>query len=97
MATYAELFQLSRGNPEQFKYRLHVAIARAQGTVRAENPNTANHANRLLWSKLPAESLVETMLWDVIWSSQVQAAGTAVTDANLQAAVDGLVDKFATG
>jgi hypothetical protein len=100
MATYAELFGI-RSNTE-LKNRITAAVAIQADVVRAENVNTANHANRMLWAKQAfsdPEGMADKMMWAILATNRAAtvAAITGATDAAVLSAVAAVVDVFATG
>jgi hypothetical protein len=100
VATYAELFDL--GSNSALKNKVAVCILVAADTIRTEDGGTANHVNRLLWAKdafLNPLKYVQPM-WDAALAqnkslSTAQISGAS--DANLQTAIDAVVNIFATG
>jgi hypothetical protein len=98
MATYLELHALN--SDSDMNDRIQVAAVVAAETIRNDQAPPANQAARLVWSaKVMQNPVVEAkrMLWAVLASnknssvSQIQAS----TDAQLQTAVDSVVDLFA--
>ncbi len=74
----------------------------AADTIRAEDPATPNHANRLAWAKLVFERPEDTataMTKAVLAANRTLTAGqiTSATDAGIQAAVSNAVNLFAGG
>jgi len=77
--------------------RVQAAVAIAAVAVLREDPQTVNHANRLLWaSKALGDpvSMGKKMIWGVIGDANVQAAGANPSDAIVQTSVNSLVDIF---
>lgn len=100
MATYDELRQASEN--DTLRRKVQVACIVAAELIRNEADTTTNHANRLLWAKAVFESpaaYTERMLWAVL--AQNRAATLAVilaaSDNDVQTAVNGAVNVFATG
>lgn len=97
MATYEEIYNLRNSS---LVNRVEVAVAKAAYDVRNEVPETANHANRIIWA---ASALVDPktraneMMWQVLSNATIQASGQASTDNDIQFVVNSLVDSFATG
>lgn len=100
MATYIELFNLR--NDTGLRNRIAVASVVAAETIRTEDDQTPNHANRLAWSAavlLDPVRQAERMLWLLLASNkdatveQIQG----VPDSTIQSAVDSAVNLFATG
>lgn len=101
MATYAEIYDIATTN-SALRNKITVACLVAADTIRAENPATANHANRLIWAKRALEHPEEVgaeMTPAVLAqnASATVAAITGATDAAIQTAVNNAVDLFATG
>lgn len=100
MATYAELYNLQ--SDSALRNRVTVACTIAANTVRAEDPGTTNHANRLLWAKQVFERPEyegERMLRSLLAqnASATVAQIEAATDTAIQTAVNNTVDIFAIG
>jgi hypothetical protein len=98
MATYAELFGLQNDN--DLIEKIVVAVAVAGDTIRTEDVGTANHANRLVWAKAAFEdprSVGKKTVWAVLAAnkSNTTAQITGATDAQIQTAVDDVVDVLA--
>ena len=100
MATYNELRQLY--SHSDLTNRIEVAVIVAAEKIRTEASDTANHANRLIWAKGTFSSTrraAEQMLMALLAANRASttAALIAVTDADLQVAVDAAVNIFADG
>lgn len=100
MATYGELYALQHDS--DLRNRMAVAVVVAAETVRTENVNTTNHANRLIWAKNAlanpqAEAI--RMLWGALAQNRTLTVAqiTGASDASLQTAVNNAIDLFATG
>lgn len=99
MATLNELWNL-RYTTDTLRTRVTAACAKAAWDVLYEDAGTANHANRILWAAdvwRDAPAMAERMMWGVCANATVQANGEATTDADLQNAVNALINTFATG
>lgn len=100
MATFAELDVASRDGVLFTKVK--VASFIAANVVATESGATANHANRLLWAKqvyASPESEARRMVWAVLAANAGATAAqiAAVTDAQVQTAVNAAIDVFANG
>ena len=100
MATYTELRQLY--SHTGLTNRIEVAVVVAAEKIRTEDSVTANHANRLVWAKQTfgsTRSAAEKMLMALLAAHRARTveALIAVTDEDLQTAVDNAVDIFADG
>ncbi|MGE3932344.1 MAG: hypothetical protein AB7F67_03790 [Rhodospirillaceae bacterium] len=98
MATYTELFAL-RDHPE-LTNRITVAATIAAVAIVAESDQTANHANRLIWARTTLKdpsAMARRLLWTLLAQNATltPAQLVAVTDANLLAAVNGVINVFA--
>lgn len=100
MATYLELKTLF--NDSDLNDRVQVACLIAAKVVKDEDDQTANHANRLKWSKAAfanpvtaATAMLKVLLADnnTLTIAQIQNA----TDGAIQSAVDAAIDVFADG
>ena len=87
----------------QVRQRVIGAALVAAGNIRGEAAGTANHANRLLWANaLSADPvgvgtrLFHYMLRDATVLGVIRD-GTAITDEQVQTAVNGYVNAVATG
>jgi hypothetical protein len=99
MATLNELWNL-RYETQTLRARVAAACAKAAWDILYEDPGTTNHANRLVWAAdvwRDAPAMADRMLWGVCSNTAVQAGGEATTDVDVQNAVNGLIDMFATG
>jgi hypothetical protein len=81
-----------------FLGRLAMAIVDVAGDIRAEDPATANHADRLVW----AESVLEDpmaearrIVYYVLNNATIETKLANSTDSELKFTVSGLVDTFA--
>jgi hypothetical protein len=81
-----------------FLGRLAMAIVDVAGDIRAEDPATANHADRLVW----AESVLEDpmtearrIVYYVLNNATIETNLANSTDSELKFTVSGLVDTFA--
>lgn len=94
--TYTDVFKLT--NDTAFQQRLQVAIWRAATIVRREDVATPSHAQRDVWAKSqltgPTNNLREVTI-RVATFGQVLALGSAVTDNDLQTAVNQIVNDLA--
>lgn len=100
MATYLELRQLY-GNGDLLN-RIEVACIVAADAIRKEAGSVENHANRLIWAKdtfSQSRHVAEQMLMVLLAANKALTVAqlTGVSDADLQTAVDGAVNVFATG
>jgi len=103
MATLQEIGNAIGKNNGVLFTRLVGAVVTAAGAIRIESPSTPNHDNRLKWADLvsvrPTE-IAQAFFNRLLQDSNVQNAITdpgSVTDVQIQNAVDGVVDEFATG
>ena len=94
-----ELHEALNGNTP-FLSQVAGACWRAAVDIEAEDPGTANHANRIAWAasvktnrKAVARSMLESVLENVVIAADVAGA----LDADVQFQVNSLVDTFATG
>lgn len=100
MATFAELTGIAQSNVLLVKMAAAVAIQAE--VVRTEAPATANHDNRLKWSKqvfMDPAAMAQKMIWAVLAQNAALSSAqiTGASDAALLSAVAAAVDVFATG
>lgn len=100
MATYAELYDLAANSA--LKNRVTVACTLAAYAVNGEAPATANHANRLTWAaRVFANPAAEAdRMYPVILAANAAATVQVITgaaDADILAAVNSVINLFATG
>lgn len=98
MATYEQIYAIRHS--ANLPNRCEVAVAKAAYDIMNEDVGTVNHANRIIWAKaalVDPRAKAEEMIWQVLANSTIAAAGEASTDANVQDAVNGLINNFATG
>lgn len=98
MATYIELFSINSN--DELRNRVAVACLVAAEAIRNESDQKANHANRLTWAKGVFENPKDkaiAMLWAILAANKdlTVAQIVAVSDANLQTAVNNAVNVFA--
>lgn len=95
MATLAE--QRTAAEDSNLRIKVQQALIVSAQKVIDEAPATTNHANRLLWAKRlippPDVEIVKTLMYIIAKNNTLTLAQIlAVTDAQVQAAVDGSVD-----
>jgi hypothetical protein len=100
MATYEELFSLRAGGV--LKNKVATACIIAAESIMNEASGTANHANRILWSKSVFENpgAESNRMYMAILAANSGAALSAITgatDVSIQNNVDNHVDLFADG
>jgi hypothetical protein len=96
--TLHQLFDLRTSS--SLRNRTAAACWRAAQAVFSEDPQAANHTNRLAWARRVLEddgegAEVLRVFRALLSSEAVQAAGEAATDAEIQTAVDTLVTVLA--
>jgi hypothetical protein len=99
MATvYENIYNLHANS--NLRNRVTVAIAKASQDILAEAGTVPNHAERLTWAKTvmhdPADEATK-MMWGVLGNATIRAKGETATDAEVQAAVDAILNVFAVG
>lgn len=103
MATFEEIGQAVSNIDGTLFTRLLGGVVVVAGDIRVESPATPNHANRLIWAddvSKDSKSIVRVFFQRLLQNSNVQDAISnpgSVTDAQIQAAIEGIVDEFATG
>ena len=68
--------------------------------IEAEDPGTANHANRLQWAasvKENRKAMARAMIADVLENATIAADVAAATDSDVAWQVASLIDTYATG
>jgi hypothetical protein len=98
MATYLELH--AHANDSNLQDRTRVAVVVAADNIRSDVAPPANQTARLLWaSNVMANPVQEArrMIWAVLAANKAASIAQidAVTDEQLQTAVDAAVDLFA--
>ena len=92
--TYEEVAALQ--NDMVFRGRVKVAAIKYADSIVIEPGSTPAHTSRLKWSNLcyqaPDQQAMQIQQF-VVWDPSVQAAGSAVTDAELQGAVEATINK----
>ena len=96
--TLHQLFDLRTSS--SLRNRVAAACWKAAQAVFNEDPQAPNHTNRLAWARRVLEddgegAEVLRVFRALLTSTAIQAAGEAATDADIQSAVDGLVNVFA--
>lgn len=94
-----ELHRALNGNTS-FLDQLCGVLFNAARDIEAEDPSTANHANRLLWAAAVKENrkaMARAMLADVLENATIAADVANATDSDVAWQVATLVDAYATG
>ena len=81
------------------------ACLKAAYDIANEDPGTANHANRLIWSNAVLtgtrdeveQKAVEMLRYAVVSNATIQAAGDDAADNDVQYVVNSQIDILATG
>lgn len=99
MATlYENVYNLHANS--NLRNRVTVAIAKASQDILGEADTVPNHAARLAWAKTvmhdPAQEATK-MMWGVLGSATIRNKGETATDAEVQTAVDTILNVFAVG
>ena len=87
-------------NSLTLSHRIAAALVRGAEAIRNEAPETANHANRLSWSKIMLqgdsgpENEAKRWKWMIIQNATIAASGDASTDNDIEFAVNSLIDYF---
>lgn len=90
--TYMEIFNLRASYA--MRARVAVACINAAQEILAEANSVPDHAQRLKWAYTALNDSVltaEKILWGVVSSAAIQAAGEEATDQAIQAAVNSLI------
>lgn len=93
--TYEETFALTKDLA--FRGRVSVACTKFASYIADEQPNVPAHPTRYKWSMttlINPEGATAQVIPTVVWDASVQASGAAVTDAELQGAVETAVQKL---
>jgi hypothetical protein len=80
-----------------FRGRVKVAILKYSGFIQIEPPETMAHNSRYRWAQSAAQQpdmTAQQLQPMVVMDPQVQLEGAAVEDAELQLAVEGVVNKI---
>jgi hypothetical protein len=93
-------------NQPVLRYATTAAVINASEDILNEDPQTANHANRLLWANRPPEVNAAQIMVAVARNTDVQTKWAAraaqeewtrFDDPDIQYIVNSNVDRFATG
>lgn len=100
MATYEELYTVWQNSG--LRHKVAVAIAIAADTVRTDGTPPANQADRVVWARKVFSdpmSFVTPVMWALIAINKDASLANLLnaTDAQIQAAVDAVVDHFSPG
>lgn len=96
---YRELFWLMESDTDLYRKEV-VAVFKAATDIIVEDPQTANHANRVAWAQaalLDPKAKANEMRLSVLQNATIQTLGDASTDNDVQFVVNSLVNSFATG
>lgn len=98
LTAYETIYGLYLSTP--LRRRIAVACVVAARGIFGENGATSNHANRLIWARqaiADVDAMALTVIWGVLSDNAVRTAGENATDAQVQSALDAVVDTFAIG
>ena len=100
--TYDQLYYILNHGPADYVLwrQVYVALLDAATDIRAEDPLTANHANRLTWAlsvEQDTTAHVLAMRKRVLENVTLAANPGGALDSDVQFVVNSLVDDFATG
>lgn len=93
--TYAEAAELMKD--PAFNGRCEVACLKYATYISNEDPAVPAHNSRLRWAQSTinnATQAVAQIMPVLIWDGNVQSAGAAITDPDLQSSVEASVNKF---
>jgi hypothetical protein len=79
------------------KKQVAVAIHKAAVDIGNEDPQTANHANRLFWARQAAADPVgwaDKAIWIVMENATIAASPASATDSDVQFVVNSSVNKL---
>jgi predicted metal-dependent HD superfamily phosphohydrolase len=98
--SYVVIYNAAIDEAGTLRKQVSVAIRKAATDVRAEDPQTANHARRLQWANQSLtssgiSSMTDSMIWFVLENATIQANPGAATDSDVQFVVNSLVNQFA--
>jgi len=80
-----------------FRGRVAVACLKFAAYITGEQPDVPAHPTRYKWAQqtlVAPDVAAGTIVPTVVWDPSVQADGAAITDAALQSAVEGAVQKL---
>lgn len=93
--TYAESAELMKDST--FQGRSEIACLRYASYIQGEDPSIPAHATRMRWAQATVANVtasVAQIMPVLIMDDKVQDAGSAITDPDLQSAVETSVNKF---
>lgn len=82
---------------QAFRDRIKIACLKYATYIVDEPANTAAHSTRIRWAQqtmLAPDSAANTVTPTVVMDGQVQAEGDAISDVNLQTAVETSINKL---
>jgi len=100
VATYLEVYE-ARYAKQDLERRIVVAVARAAYNILREGDLALNHAKRLAWAKQSLSDEEATrlvaggLMWAVLLDPKILDKFDVSLDADLQAAMDVLIDALA--
>jgi hypothetical protein len=74
------------------------AVSKAAQDILNEDPETSNHANRLVWAKVAIVNTIEktySMMWYIASNATIAADPENATDNDIQYVVNGSINYFA--
>jgi hypothetical protein len=98
MATLYETIYNLHAN-SNLRNRVTVAIAKASQDIMGEAGTVTDHAKRIVWARevcTDPEPEAARMMWGILGNATIRTKGETATDAEVQAAVDAIINVFAT-
>ena len=97
---YSAIYDAATVPDSALRKQVSVAIHKAAVNIRNEDPETANYARRIAWSRQVLsrggiESMAQAMIWSVLENATIQASPATATDSDVQFVVNSLVNRFA--
>lgn len=103
MASYDELLAIATTNTgAALKNKIKVAVIVAVDTIRLEDSQTANHANRIIWATRALDNpgvAADKLTWAVLAQNRAVTSAQIINadDAAVQTAVNAAINLVAQG
>lgn len=98
---YTDIYTAATDDTHVLRKQVAVALHKAAQDVVNEDPETANHGNRLAWARKVTQGadapVTESArwIWAVLENATIQAAPTEATDNDVQFVVNSIVNTMA--
>lgn len=97
---YIDIYAAATVADHVLRRQVAVACHKAAVDILNEDPETANHSQRMAWARrviADPEGWAAKAIWKVLENAVIQAAPTGAIDSDVQFVVNSIVDYLAKG